>query len=78
MLAGVLQLVALPLLMLVTARSEASAFAETEQRQREYTQRLLSASGRSRITLARPRRGSLALLQSVPTPRSLSYDSAHL
>ncbi len=64
-LAALLQVIALPLLILVTARTEAAVLAETEQRQREYTQRLLSMSGRSRTTLARPGKGSLALLQSV-------------
>lgn len=64
-LAALLQVVALPLLIFVTARTEAAVLVETEHRQREYTQRLLSMSGRSRTTLARPGKGSLALLQSV-------------
>ena len=64
-LAAVLQVIALPLLMLVKERKEAAVLVEAEQRQREYTARLLSMSGRSRTTLARPRKGSLALLQSV-------------
>lgn len=64
-LVATIQIVALPLLMLVTDRKESAVLAEDEQRQREYTQRLLSMSGRSQTTLAQPRRGSLALFQSV-------------
>ena len=64
-LVATIQIVALPLLVLVIDRKESSLLAENVQRQREYTQRLLSMSGRSQTTLARPRKGSLALFQSV-------------
>jgi MFS family permease len=65
LLAAAVQIIALPLLLLVRERSDKAVLAENAQRQREYTERLLSMSGRSRTTLARPRKGSLALLQSV-------------